>query len=122
MTVNLFHDLGVVEKAPPAADVKQPENEQVWKTNVSQSQVIRLQKRAADRAEKAKLEEHKTKARIEAEKANNQQFVSDALEATSHAEKSKLEAEKARCDAKETKIEAKKAITEAKEEKRSSKS
>ena len=26
VTVNLIHDLGVVEKAPPAAAVKQPEN------------------------------------------------------------------------------------------------
>ena len=35
VTVNLFHDLGVVEKALPAAAVKQPENGQVWKKNMS---------------------------------------------------------------------------------------
>ena len=57
VTVNLFHDLRVVEKAPPAAAVKQPENGQVWKKNVSLSQVIRLQKRAPVRDEKAKLED-----------------------------------------------------------------
>ena len=44
-----------------------------------------LQKRAAERAEKAKLEDDETKARIEAEQAKNQKLIYDALEATSHA-------------------------------------
>ena len=61
---------------------------------MSLSQVIRLQKRAAERNEKAKLEDDKAKARIEAEKAKNQKLISDAVEATSCAENSKLEAEK----------------------------
>ena len=39
------------------ADFKQSENGQVWKKNVSLSQVIRLQKREAERAEKTKPED-----------------------------------------------------------------
>ena len=111
--MNLFHDLGVVEKAPPAAAVKQPENGQVWKKNVSLSQVIRLQKRAPVRDEKAKLEDNEKKARIEAEKAKNQKLIYDAVEATSHAENSKLDAEKARRNAEKAISEATKAISEA---------
>ena len=39
------------------ADFKQSKNGQVWKKNVSLSQVIRLQKREAERAEKTKPED-----------------------------------------------------------------
>ena len=54
MTVNLLHDLGVVVKAIPATAVHQPENGHVLKKNVSLSQIIRLKKKAAERAEKTK--------------------------------------------------------------------
>ena len=64
VTVNLLHDLGVVEKAPPATAVQQSEKGQVLKKNVSLSQIIRLQKRAAERAEKAKLKADQTKQRM----------------------------------------------------------
>ena len=73
VTVNLLHDLGVVEKAPPATAVQQSEKGQVLKKNVSLSQIIRLQKRAAERAEQAKLKADQTKTTNEAEKASSQE-------------------------------------------------
>ena len=69
VTVNLMHDLGVVEKASPAKTEQQTENGPVLRKNLSLSQIIRLKNRAAARAEKAKLEADHPKARNEAEKA-----------------------------------------------------
>ena len=99
VTVNLFHDLGVVEKTSPATVVQNPEEGPVFKKNVSLSQIVRLKKRAAERAENPKQEDDQKKARNEAEKANNEitkaaEDVSNTLEAKAAAEKAKLEAEK----------------------------
>ena len=63
VTVYFFHDLGVVGKASPATFVYQAENVHVLKKNVSLSQIIRLHKRAAERAEKAKHEVEQAIAR-----------------------------------------------------------
>ena len=57
--MNLFHDLGSIEKDFSATTAQKPENGKVWKKNVSISQVIRLQKRAAVRAENTKLDNDK---------------------------------------------------------------
>ena len=115
VTVNLLHDLGVVGKAPPATAVDQPENGHILKKNVSLSQIIRLKKRAAERAEKAKHEVTQAKARNEAEKDKNMttKAVEDveAEKAKTSAEKAILEAEKAKFEADESKNEAAKAIS-----------
>ena len=52
---------------------------------MSLSQVIKLKKRAVERAEKSKQEHDEIKARVEAEISNNQKIISGA-------EKGKLEA------------------------------
>ena len=123
VTVNLSHDLEVVEKAPPATAVKQ--SGQVLQKNVSLSHIIRLQKRAAERAEKVKILSDQAKAKNESEKVSNKETKAaesaksfekttvEAIEAKSHAEKAKFEAEKAKSDAEEAKVEAKKTVYNA---------
>ena len=95
MTVNLLHDLGVVGKSPPATAVHKPENGQIFKKKLSLSQIIRLKKRAAERAEKAEHEAEQAKARNEAEKAKN--MTTKAVEDV-EAEKAKSFSEKAKLD------------------------
>ena len=122
LTVNISHDMGVVEQATPKPNTPPSYNE-VLKKNLNRSQTNRLQRRAADRAEKANKEAEQTHA--EAAKANRdredfaEQARTEAEEAMSEIEKMKsfakkaqLEAEKFKTDAKEARSEIEKARNE----------
>ena len=79
LSVNLFHDLGVVEDPTPEPlpNPREPLYANVLKKNVKQSQISRLQKRSNARAEEARAEkkvqqEIAANARIECEKATRE--------------------------------------------------
>ena len=120
LTVNISHDMGVVEQATPKPN-NPPSYNEVLKKNLNRSQTNRLQRRAADRAEKANKDAKEGHA--EAAKANRDTEVvaekarTEAEEARSEIEKFKSLAEKAqlekfKTDAKEAKSEIEKARNE----------
>ena len=84
MSVNLFHDLGVVEDATPEPEPKtrEPLYANVLKKNSKQSQFSRLQKRANTRAEEARAE-----TKVQQEIAANARIGCD--KATRDAEKAR---------------------------------
>ena len=55
VTVNLCHELGGVEKAPPTINLQNPSHRNTQKKAVKPSQLRRLHKRAATRAEKSSV-------------------------------------------------------------------
>ena len=134
--VNLSHNVGGIEKVPEAKRTHNPNDENVLKKNVSLSQIVRLKKRAAERAaaEKCDVEKAKCiaeeaekdaisakmlheKTKCEAEKAKNEAEESrnEAEKAKLKAEQVKTDAEQARGKAEQAKREAKQAISEAKQ-------
>ena len=113
LTVNISHDMGVVEQATPKANTPTSYNE-VLKNNLNISQTNRLQRRAADRAEKANKEAEQ--AHAQAAKANRD--MEDVAEkARTEAEEARSEIEKFKSLAEKTQHEAEKFKTEAKEAK-----
>ena len=109
MSVNLFHDLGVVEDATPepVPNPREPLYANVLKKNLKQSQFSRLQKRANARAEEARAE-----TKVQQEIAANARIECD--KATRDAEKAREEAENAKSLALKEKMEAQKVIDNSK--------
>ena len=105
VTVNLSHNLAGIEKVPEEVLRQNPVNpndEHVQKKNVSPSQIVRLKKRAAERAEAEKLKAEQVKATSPQvrDKSAQGHFV-EAESAT--AAIAKLDAEKAKSYAVEAK-------------------
>ena len=59
--VNLSHNVGGIEKVPKEITKHNPNDENVLKKNVSLSQIVRLKKRAAERAAAEKCDVEKAK-------------------------------------------------------------
>ena len=102
VTVNFFHDLGVIEEETPKPDQDQPAYSEILRKNVHLSQSARLKRRAETRAEEARAET--TRQQDIAENAKI-----EAVKATSEAEKATIEAEKAATEAEEARQSAEKA-------------
>lgn len=104
VSVNFFHDLGVIEEETPKHDQDQPAYSDVLRKNVHLSQSARLKRRAETRAEEARAETKRQQhiaenAKIEAVKATTQ-----AEKATIEAEKAATEADEAKRSAEEAKV------------------
>ena len=135
--INLSHNIGRIEKVPHEEKTQKPNDIQVLKKNVSLSQIVRLQKRAAERAEAEKLEAEKAKVDsleavtvlvqhklVEAEKAtdirarfNNEKAKNNAMESKNEAENAKIVAEEALGEAVKAKREDKQSTSEAEQAK-----
>ena len=90
--VNIFHDLGAVNKSlPETPPVKRTAYNEVLKKNIKPSQLNRLHRRAAARAEEVKTNTYNQKK--DAEKT-----LEDAEKATHVSELQKVEAAKANFD------------------------
>ena len=132
--VNLSHNLGGIEKVPEEVITQNPNGEYVRKKNVSLSQILRLKKRATERAAAEKLEAEKVKAAsphvrdeyaesktaaiakcdAEEEKCNAVE-AKIAMNAKVESEKTRIEGEKSKQEAEESRSEAEQARIEAEE-------
>ena len=116
VNVNMFHDLGChAQPLPPKNPVHRPGYSEVLKKNIPFSQVNRLQKRAAARAEEALVQAEKQQnladeARKDAEKAKQ-----ETLDQKKVAEQAQKNAEKFKVEALEHREQADKAIKSAEE-------
>ena len=117
LSVNISHDMGLVEQATPHPP---PSYKEVLKKNLKRSQINRLQKRAAERADKAGKEAEGADAEAVkvtndsnevAEKANSE--AEEALKARTDIEKHRNLAGKAQAEAIKFKADAEEARCEA---------
>ena len=130
--VNLSHNLGGIEKVPDEVIKPYPYAGHVLKKNISLSQIMRLKKRAAERAAAEKLEAEKVKASyppvreesvnvlgqgnlVEAESATADIAQFDAKKAKIIADETEKDAMSAKLKYEKTRIEADKAKNEAEE-------
>ena len=113
MTVNFNHDLRVI----PIQQQKRV-NTDVLKKNINIPQFARLERKATNRAEEAKVETKK-KQYTEAEKApsNTEKATLETEEAKNYAEEAKKSAEKAKVILLKTKKDFEEAIVRAIEKK-----
>ena len=115
LTVNISHDIGVVEQASPKP-ITPPSHNEVLKKNLNRSQTNRLQRRGADRAEKANKEAEEAHAEgakaIRDRQDITEQATTEAEDVMSEIEKVKYLAEKAQLEAEKFKTDAKEARSE----------
>ena len=101
--VNLSHNLGSIVKVTEEVKTQSPNSGNILKKNVSLSQIVRLKKRAAERATAEKLEAEQVKAtspRVIDESAQGRQVEAES----SPAAKAKDDAEKAKDNAVEANV------------------
>ena len=98
VTINLHHDLGVVEEAIPRtnSDSPLPVYSDVLRKNINISQVARLQRRAETRAEEARVETKKQQNIAVNAKSESEKATTDAKKTTLEAEEAKKDAEEAK--------------------------
>ena len=118
LTVNISHDIGVVEQASPKP-ITPPSHNEVLKKNLNRSKTNRLQRRAADRAEKANKEAEEAHSEAAKSKRDREdvaeQAKTEAEEAMSEIKKFKSLAAKAQLEAEKFKTDAKEARSEIEE-------